>query len=83
MFSLSLNLFCNIHLSQLFVICRDRDKWLFDEKFLSALTFLYLCMEMGNNHIFFLRINKSNIFMYMTKSNKYLRYLIWGHSYEI
>lgn len=21
--------------------------------------------------------------MYMTKSNKYLRYLIWGHSYDM
>lgn len=51
MFSLSLNLFCNIHLSQLFVTCRE-DKWLFNQKSLSALTFLYLCMEMGNDHIF-------------------------------
>lgn len=50
MFSLSMNLFCNIHLSQLFVICRE-DKWLFNEKSLSAITFLYLCMEMGNDHI--------------------------------
>lgn len=40
-------------------------------------------MEMGNNYIFFLRINKLNIFMYMIKFNKYLRYLIWGYFYEI
>lgn len=39
-------------------------------------------MEMGNDYIFFVK-NKLNIFMYMIKFNKYLRYLIWGYLYEI